>query len=296
MEISDILIQVLSGLTFAMFLYLTASGLTLILGVIDVVNFAHGALYMLGAYFIYSWVQEFSGNFYVALILAPVAVGLIGLIIERFLIKHVYKGGHILQLLLTYGLILVLQDAVKIKWSGHGEEFVKSVSTPAQLNGVLDIMGHPFPVYYIFIICVGFAVAVFMWWFLGKSKWGSVIRAGTTNRDMVNALGINVDRFYSLIFGLGSLMAGFGGALSAPVRAAYPGMGVEVVVECFIVVIIGGFGSVQGAFIAALLIGEMEVFGIMFLEELSMVFVYLLLLIVILFKPAGLFGKKIGEY
>ncbi|MCF8103915.1 MAG: branched-chain amino acid ABC transporter permease [Desulfohalobiaceae bacterium] len=296
LELSTLFIQVLNGLTFAMFLYLIASGLTLILGVIDVVNFAHGSLYMLGAFFMYSLINEIGLNFYLALLLAPIGVGLIGILLERFLLRHVYKGGHILQLLLTYGLVLVFGDAVRMKWSGHGQEFVKSVSTPELLDGTFYFLGQAFPVYYMFVICSGFIVAAFLWWFLEKSPWGSIIRASATNRNMVGALGINVNIIYSLIFGFGSFLAGIGGVLASPVRAAYPGMGVEVVVQCFIVVIIGGFGSVQGAFIAALLIGQLEVFGIMFFEELSMVFVYVLLLVVILFKPSGLFGKKIGEY
>lgn len=286
--------QILTGLTFAMLLYLIASGLTLILGIIDVVNFAHGSLYMLGAYAMYTATQYM--NFYAALLLAPIIVGIIGFIIEKYLIKYVYKGGHILQLLLTYGLVLFLADAVKYIYSGEGQEFVKSVSLPANLEEPIYIMGKAFPIYYCFVIGVGFLVAIFLWWLIESKRWGSIIRAAASNKAMLNALGYNVNRIYTAIFVLGVVLAGLGGALASPVRAAYPGMGVEVVVASFIVVIIGGFGSMSGALIAAIIIGQLEVFGMMYAEELSMVVIYLILLIVIVVKPSGIFGKKIGEF
>jgi branched-subunit amino acid ABC-type transport system permease component len=298
LDLSNILVQVLNGVTFAMFLYLIAAGLSIVFGVINIVNFAHGSLYMLGAFFAYSLTHHlnFTGNFFVTLALAPVAVGLIGLAIEVVLLRRIYDAPHFLQLLLTYGVVLVIQDVVKYVWGGLGEEFVKSVPPPDFLAHSIDILGHPFPSYYIFTICCGLALAFCLWWFLEKSRWGSLIRAAASQRDMLNALGVNVKLLYALVFGLGAFLGGLGGALAAPVRAAYPGMGVEVIVECFIVVVVGGLGSVQGALIAALIIGQLEVFGVMFLEELSMIFIYVLMGVVLLYKPSGLFGKKVGEY
>ncbi len=297
-DLSNILVQVLNGVTFAMFLYLIAAGLSIVFGVINIVNFAHGSLYMLGAFFAYSLIHHlnFTGNFFVTLALAPIAVGLIGLAMEVVLLRRIYNAPHFLQLLLTYGVVLVIQDVVKYVWGGLGEEFVKSVPPPDFLAHSIDILGHPFPTYYLFTICCGFALALFIWWFLEKSRWGSLIRAAASQREMLNALGVNVKLLYALVFGLGAFLGGLGGALAAPVRAAYPGMGVEVIVECFIVVVVGGLGSVQGALIAALIIGQLEVFGVMFLEELSMVFIYVLMGVVLLYKPSGLFGKKVGEY
>jgi branched-subunit amino acid ABC-type transport system permease component len=297
-DLSNILVQVLNGVTFAMFLYLIAAGLSIVFGVINIVNFAHGSLYMLGAFFAYSLTHHlnFTGNFFVTLALAPVAVGLVGLALEVVLLRRIYNAPHFLQLLLTYGVVLVIQDVVKYVWGGLGEEFVKSVPPPDFLAHSIDIVGHPFPSYYLFTICCGLALALCLWWFLEKSRWGSLIRAAATQRDMLNALGVNVRLLYALVFGLGAFLGGLGGALAAPVRAAYPGMGVEVIVECFIVVVVGGLGSVQGALIAALIIGQLEVFGVMFLEELSMIFIYVLMGVVLLYKPSGLFGKKVGEY
>jgi branched-subunit amino acid ABC-type transport system permease component len=230
------------------------------------------------------------------LALAPVAVGLVGLALEVVLLRRIYNAPHFLQLLLTYGVVLVIQDVVKYVWGGLGEEFVKSVPPPDFLAHSIDILGHPFPSYYLFTICCGFSLALSLWWFLEKSRWGSLIRAAASQRDMLNALGVNVKLLYALVFGLGAFLGGLGGALAAPVRAAYPGMGVEVIVECFIVVVVGGLGSVQGALIAALIIGQLEVFGVMFLEELSMIFIYVLMGVVLLYKPSGLFGKRVGEY
>ena len=298
MDLSGLIIQVLNGITFAMFLYLIAAGLSLVFGVINIVNFAHGSLYMLGAFFAYSLVHHlnFTGNFIVTLILVPIAVGIISVFIEWVLLRRIYNAPHFLQLLMTYGVVLIVQDAVRYFWGGLGEEFVKSVPAPKMLAGSIDIMGHPFPVYYLFAIFCGFGVAGFLWWFLERSRWGSLIRAAASQKEMLNALGMNVKLIYSLVFGLGGLLGGLGGVLAAPVRAAYPGMGVEVIVECFIVVVVGGLGSVQGALVAALIIGQLEVFGIMFIEELSMIFIYVLMGAVLLYKPTGLFGKKVGEY
>ena len=298
MDLSGLIIQVLNGVTFAMFLYLIAAGLSLVFGVINIVNFAHGSLYMLGAFFAYSLVHHlnFTGNFIVTLILVPIAVGIISIIIEWALLRRIYNAPHFLQLLMTYGVVLIVQDVVRYFWGGLGEEFVKSVPAPEILAGSIDIFGHPFPSYYLFAIFCGFVVAGFLWWFLERSRWGSLIRAAASQREMLNALGMNVKLIYSLVFGLGGLLGGLGGVLAAPVRAAYPGMGVEVIVECFIVVVVGGLGSVQGALLAALIIGQLEVFGIMFIEELSMIFIYVLMGAVLLYKPTGLFGKKVGEY
>ena len=297
-EFSGFVIQVLNGITFAMFLYLIAAGLSLVFGVINIVNFAHGSLYMLGAFFAYSLIHHFNftGNFFFVLVVAPIAVGLVSILIEWLLLRRIYKAPHFLQLLMTYGVVLIIQDVVRFIWGGLGEEFVKSVPPPKFLSGSIYILGNPFPAYYLFAICCGFILAAFLWWFLERSRWGSLIRAAASQKEMLDALGINVKLIYTIVFGLGGLLGGLGGVLAAPVRAAYPGMGVEVVVECFIVVVVGGLGSVQGALIAALIIGQMEVFGIMYMEELSMVFIYVLMGAVLLYKPRGLFGKRVGEY
>jgi branched-subunit amino acid ABC-type transport system permease component len=297
-DLSNVLIQVLNGITFAMFLYLIAAGLSIVFGVINIVNFAHGSLYMLGAFFTYSLIHKlnFTGNFFLTLLIGPALVGLVGLVMEFILLRRIYEAPHFLQLLMTYGVVLIIQDLVKYFWGGLGEEFVKSVPPPPFLAKSIDILGHPFPSYYLFTIMCGFALAYLIWWFLERSAIGSLIRAAATEKEMLNALGINVKLLYTLVFGLGAFLGGLGGALAAPVRAAYPGMGVEVIVECFIVVVVGGLGRVQGALVAALIIGQLEVFGIMFLEELSMVFIYLLMAIVLLYKPTGLFGKRVGEY
>jgi branched-chain amino acid transport system permease protein len=271
-----------------MVLFLVASGLSLIFGVLGVLNFAHGSLYMLGAYFTYTLLGA-HGNFGVTVILASIGVGVFGVIFERLFIKRIYASPLLYQLLLCYAFILILDDLVKLIW---GYEF-KNIGVPNPFRRPpLHFFGSFMPSYYLFIIIVGGIVALTLWLVLSRSRFGKIIRATAHSSEMVGALGINVNLVYAGVFGLGSILTGLGGVLAGPVRSIYPGMGASVIIESFIVVVIGGLGSIGGAFIGAILIGLMRSFGIIGFPLIEESFVFILMAVVLIFRPRGLFGKK----
>jgi len=280
--------QVTSALILGMVLFLVASGLSLIFGVLGVMNFAHGALYMLGAYFAYT-LLTLLGNFGVTVILASMGVGIFGVVFERVFIRRIYASPLLYQLLLCYAFILILDDLAKLVW---GYEF-KNIGVPdAFRRPPIQVFQSFIPSYYIFILIVGGAVAMALWFFLAKSKFGKVIRAAAHSSEMVGALGINVNLVYAGVFALGSFLAGLGGVLAGPVRSIYPGMGASIIIESFIVVVVGGLGSIGGAFVGAMLIGLMKSFGIIGFPLIEESFVFILMAIVLIFRPTGLFGKK----
>jgi len=271
-----------------MVLFLVASGLSLIFGVLGVLNFAHGSLYMLGAYFTYT-LLTLQGNFGVSVILASMGVGVFGVVLERVFIKRIYASPLLYQLLLCYAFILILDDLAKLVW---GYDF-KSIGLPAAFRRPpVKIFGSFVPSYYIFIIVLGVIVALILWFFLSRSRFGKIIRATAHSSEMVGALGINVQLVYAGVFALGSFLAGLGGVLAGPVRSIYPGMGISVIIESFIVVVIGGLGSIGGAFIGAILIGLMRSFGIIGFPLIEESFVFILMAIVLILRPRGLLGKK----
>jgi len=287
---SFILTQALNGLALAMALFLIASGLSLIFGVVGVLNFAHGSFYMLGAYVTYTIALRFvnaPGLFWVAIVGASLAVACIGAVIERLFLRKLYKRDVLYQLLFTYAFVLIFSDSVKMLW---GPEY-KSVPRPAMLSGSVFVLGRDFPSYYIIILILGPLVALAFWAVLHKTKWGRIIRAASSDREMASALGINILSLYTGVFFLGSWLAGFGGALWAPVGALSPGMDVEIIVESFIVVVVGGLGSMWGTFLAAIILGEVTSFGILVLPRLAMVFIYILMAVVLIARPWGLLGN-----
>ena len=287
-SLSCLTTQVTSALILGMILFLVASGLSLIFGVLGVLNFAHGALYMLGAYFTYT-LLALHGNFGVVALLASMGVGIFGVIFERVFIKRIYTSPLLYQLLLCYAFILILDDLAKLVW---GYEF-KSIGLPdAFRRPPMKIFGSFVPSYYVFIILLGGLVALTLWFFLSKTKFGKIIRATAHSSEMVGALGINVQLVYAGVFALGSFLAGLGGVLAGPVRSVYPGMGASVIIESFIVVVIGGLGSIGGAFIGAILIGLMRSFGIVGFPLIEESFVFILMAVVLILRPKGLFGKK----
>ncbi|NIM99381.1 MAG: hypothetical protein GTO24_15295, partial [candidate division Zixibacteria bacterium] len=245
---SFLLIQSLNGLTYAMFLFLIASGLSLIFGVLGILNFAHGSLYMLGAYLTHQFVSHFvdtPGQFWWAVILGSLTVAAIGVVIERFFLRHLYIREELYQLLFTYALVLILSDFARIIWGT--DQF--SVSRPAVLKGAVEILGQYFPKYNIAIILLGPCIAFLFWFILLHTRWGRMIRAAALDREVLSALGVNVNRLFTVIFFIGAWMAGLGGGLVSPVSAIVPGMDVEVIVNAFIVVVIGGLGSFWGTFL-----------------------------------------------
>lgn len=283
-----LLTQFTSALILAMILFLVASGLSLIFGVLGVLNFAHGSLYMLGAYFTYSLMIRY-GNFGMAAILASIGVGLFGVIFERLFVRKIYASPILYQLLLCYAFILVLDDLAKLIW---GYEFLNMGVPPSFRRPPIHLWGSFIPPYYVLIMIAGVIVALALWLFLARTKYGKIIEAAAYNAEMLSALGINVPLVYTMVFGIGSALAGLGGVLAGPARSVFPGMGFSVIIESFIVVVIGGLGSIGGAFLGAILIGIMRSLGIIGFPAIEESFVFILMAIILIIRPQGLFGKE----
>jgi branched-subunit amino acid ABC-type transport system permease component len=275
-----------------MFLFLIASGLSLIFGILGILNFAHGSLYMLGAYFTHQFVSLFvdaPGQFWWAAILASLTVAVIGAIIERFFLRHLYTREQLYQLLFTYALVLILSDFAKIIWGTS--QF--SVSRPTILKGAVPILGQYFPKYNIVIILLGPCIAFTFWFIILRTRWGRKIRAAALDREMLDSLGVNVSRLFTVVFFIGAWMAGLGGALVSPVSAIVPGMDVEIIVNAFIVVVIGGLGSFWGTFLGSLIVGQVYALGILAFPRLSLAFIYVLMALVLILRPWGLLGRRL---
>lgn len=282
--------QLMNGVSLGMNLFIIAAGLTIILGVLRVLNFAHGAFYMVGAYVSYSVVrglEGFAGNFWLGVLAAMAALAALGLVVERLFLRHLYDRDHMYQLLFTFALVLILGDLVKAVW-GTG---VLSIPFPAGLRGSTNLGIAQYPSYRLFLSVFGVVIAFLLWFLTQRTRWGRQIRAATQDREMLAALGLNVPFIYASVFVLGSALAGLGGALAAPAIALDPGMDAEIIVLCFIVVIVGGLGSLWGALLGALILGQLTVFGLVLLPELEIVFVYLLLMAVLILRPWGLLGR-----
>ena len=278
--------QLFTGLILGGILVLLAIGLSLIFGLMTVVNFAHGSLYMLGAY-VGFFVLGYTKSFWAALVIAPLVVGAFGLVIERLLIRPLYGRGPDDPLLLTFGLSLVLVEAVKLVAGKLG----LTLDPPAALAGAVDLGFMKFPAYRIFVLLVTMVVLVALWLFLEKTNVGLVVRAGSRDALMVRALGIDLGRVWFLVFGLGIAMAGLAGILAGPLRGVYAEMGIEIIIEAFVVVVVGGMGSLPGAIVAGLLIGEVISLTTFFAPKLAEIVVFIVMAVVLLARPSGLFGE-----
>ena len=284
---SCVVTQLTSGLIIGMLLFLIASGVTLIFGVLNVTNFAHGSLYMVGAYVALTLYQT-TGNYFVAAIGAALAVGLLGVAFERLLMSKVYGSNVLMQLLVCYAVILICDDLVKIIWGPSG----LSMGMPAEFRlPPLRFMGGVIPPFYLFMICAAMVIGLALWLIIERTRFGKVVRAAAVNGPMVSALGIRVNLYYAAVFGIGSALAGAAGALAAPVRSLTPGMGFSILIESFIVTVIGGMGSIVGAFVAALLIGFTRSFGSIGFPLFVDGVMFLFMALVLIFKPSGLFGR-----
>jgi len=287
MDITTFLIQIMNGVQYGFLLFLVASGLTLIFGIMGIINLAHGAFYMLGAYLVY-WLFGITDNLFLAILFSLFIMLAIGYLVERVAISYLYKRDHLYQVLLTYGLILILNELQKILW---GTEF-NSVPIPAMLSGAVPLTENQvYPVYRLFISVVCMAIAAGMYLLIGKTRLGMMIRAGAANREMVQTLGIDVSRLFAIVFSLGATLAAFAGMIAAPVSSVYPGMGDQILIVSFVVVVIGGIGSVKGAFIGAMLIGLADTFGKVLLPDFASVAVYATMAVILIWRPQGLFGK-----
>lgn len=280
-------IQAAQGLVYGMLLFLVASGLTLVLGMMGILNVTHAIFYMLGAYFAYSFTFHL-GSFWLSLLISPVIVGAVGILIERFLIRKTYKGGHHQQLLLTFGLFFILGELVRVIWGTAPLE----VPTPKLFTGSIPLMGMIYPIYRLFILGFSFLILLGMTLVLARTRIGIIIRAAVTDAGMVEALGVNTPVFFTGVFAGGAILAALAGVIAAPFLSVYSGMGLDALLDCFVVIVVGGFGSLLGAFIASLMIGQLHSFGILWVPKLAIVFQFLLMAVVLILRPTGLFGEK----
>jgi len=260
--------------------------------VLRVLNFAHGTFYMLGAYLAYQsmlWLGPGPGLFWIAALGAALGIALLGGVVERVLFRYLYGKEELYQLLFTYALGLILSDAAKIFWGTQQ----KSVSRPPELSGSFSLLGTTVPLYNLFIILLGPSIALAFWFVLQRTRAGRFIRAAALDRETLGALGVNVDALYTGVFMLASFLGGLGGALISPMRATTPGMDTEVIVEAFVVVVIGGLGSLWGTFLGALVYGQVLSFGILFFPRFSIFAVFALMAAVLIIRPWGLLGRPL---
>jgi branched-subunit amino acid ABC-type transport system permease component len=279
--------QGLNALALAGLLFLVSAGLSLVFGILRVVNFAHGVFYMLGAYFGFTAVA-LTGSFWPSLLIVPPVVGAVGALLEATTLRHIYRRLPIYQLLLTFGIALILEESIRVLYGPTA----KGVEPPALLQGSLELGGLTYPRYRLFLIVLGLAVGVAVWQFLKRTRTGLVIRAVAQNSEMADCLGANVARVRTLVFGSACALAGLGGVVSAPMTTAYLGMGIGVIVEAFVVVVIGGLGSIAGSMVGSLIVGAAQTWGAFYLPESAMVIMYTVMGLILIFRPWGLFGEE----
>jgi branched-chain amino acid transport system permease protein len=289
--VDTLVIQVLNSLFYASILFLIASGLTLVYGVMRIVNMAHGNIYAVGAY-VAAWVGLQVAHLpaaiaFVVLLAGAVAAGLVGAVLEPTLLRPLYRRPEEYQLLITFGLLLILEDGLRLVWGPHP----LTASALSDLMGSLTLLGATYPTYNIFVILVGGLAAAALWAFIYRSRFGVMLRATSQDMRMAAALGINVKRVYVQSFTIGCFMAGLGGAVVMPISGAVLGMGIEALILAFVVVVIGGLGSLEGALVGAVIVGAMRTLGITYFAEIELAVLYLIAVVVLFVRPAGLFGR-----
>ena len=304
MDWALLITQILNGLQLGILLFLLAAGLTLIFGIMDFVNLAHGSLYMMGAFFCATF-TELTDSFILGVLLGLPATALLGLAVEVTVARYLYTRDHLDQVLATFGLILCFDAGVQYLWGPAG----LAVPLPDWLRGQVTLAEIVIPSYRVMIVVVGLAVAVGLWWLVNNTKMGMLIRAGASNRTMVSALGVDIAKLFAGLFGLGAVLAGLAGMMIAPITEATIGMGNQIIIVAFVVIIIGGIGSVKGAFVAAMLVGLIDTMGRSFLDTfmkllmsdqnaetaapaVSAMTIYILMAAILAFRPQGLFPPK----
>jgi branched-chain amino acid transport system permease protein len=305
MSASLFVVQLFNGLQLGILLFLVAAGLTLVFGVMDFINLAHGVQYMLGAY-LAVMAYGLTGNFFLGVLIALIASLLFGLLLELLVFRHLYARDHLEQVLATFGVIMLLNQGVKVLWGAAP----LNLPIPEVLSGSVPLMeGLRYPVYRFAIIAAGVLVAAGLYLFVTSTRIGMLVRAGATNAPMVSALGIDIKRLFSVVFGFGAMLAGFAGIMVAPILSVEPGMGDQILILAFVVIVIGGIGSIRGAFLAAVLVGVIDTLGRSFMTDalrmvlapatarsigpaLASMSIYLLMAIVLAVRPAGLFPAK----
>jgi branched-chain amino acid transport system permease protein len=288
MSLTSIVTQVLMGLTVGANLILLATGLTLVFGLMEVINFAHSALFMLGAYVGYTTYNLF-GSFWLSLLMAPIAMGLLGGVIERFLLRPLrekYPTSHLLPLLLTFGLTLFFEGVARMIWSAD----IVSLPKPAVLAGVMTPAGVTLPIYWVFALVTAAVLVCGLWLLVERTALGLKIRAATQDPTMAAILGVDVKRLNTAVFALGSALAGVAGVVLGALTSLYPQMGLTFVIDAFIVIVIGGLGSFKGAILGSLLLGQVQGFGVALLPEFTNPLVFLVMAVILVFRPSGIFG------
>ena len=305
MPLTLVLEQLLNGVQFGVILFLMAAGLTLVFGIMNLVNLAHGSLYMMGAYLTVATVQ-WTGNYLVGVVLGLFGTLLLGMLVEVAALRTLYERDHLDQVLATFGLILFFNELVAIIWGRTALDLAR----PDWLQGHIELFaGSRYPLYRAVVIGVGLAVAAVLWYVVTRTRLGMLVRAGASNRGMVAALGVNIRLLYTLVFGVGAALAGLAGVMAGPIYAVQPGMGELILIQVFVVIVIGGIGSIRGAFVGALVVGIVDTLGRAFLKPLlgsvlsptaaeaagpalSSMLIYLLMAVVLALRPEGLFPSR----
>lgn len=284
---ADLVYQVLTGFTYGMIYWLIAAGLTIAFGVLGILNFAHGSLYMLGAYLALTFYHSLGMHFALSIVLAVASVGGIGFVIERLALRPIYARHLEIQLILTFGIMLIIADVALLGW-GTALAFPP---VPHPFHGTVDVLGRGFPSYYLLLSGCGIAVFFIIRGLLTGTWWGRTMRAAASDRGMASAIGINIRTLFSTAFIFASAITAFGGALSMPMKMCMPGMGAEVIIPAFVVVAVGSLGSLEGAFIAAIIIGVVTALGTFYVPVMEVIAIYLIMTIVLVIRPQGLFGR-----
>jgi branched-chain amino acid transport system permease protein len=300
-----LLLQMLNGVQLGLLMFLLAAGLTLTFGIMDLVNLAHGSLYMMGAYIAWTLIG-WTDSFMLGALLALPATFLLGVAVEAVVMRRLYARDHLDQVLATFGLILFFNELVRAVWGPAG----KSIAVPGFLARTVEILpGVPYPAYRFAIIVAGAAVAALLAWLVARTRLGMLIRAGASNRRMIGALGVNIELLFTLVFGLGAVFAGLAGLMAAPLSSVKIGMGDDILIVAFVIIVIGGIGSIKGAFVAAMVVGQIDIVGRAFLPDflktflntsaassaapaISQVLIYIVMAGVLVWRPTGLFGQR----
>ena len=285
----NFIIQVLNGLVFSMLLFVMASGLSLIFGQMNVINLAHGSFYLLGGY-IGLTVADGTGNFWLALLVAPLLVGTLGLLIEYFFLRRLYGPQRQLdQVLLTFGIALIAADLIRWNWGAY----VEAVPSPPLLSGQTWVFGIRFPTYRLSLLGFGLTIALLLWIIIERTRLGAIIRAGVSDAQMVSGLGINIHMVFAVVFAMGTALAALAGVIGSPVLNLYPGLDFEILILTLVVIVVGGLGTLKGAFFGSLVIGMADTFGKALMPEFALFLIFAVMSVVLLLKPSGLFGLKI---
>ena len=279
--------QILNSLQFSMLLFLLAIGLSVVFGLMDYLNLSHGTIYMFAAYVAFS-ITQLGGSFWAALVLAPLVAAAVGVLLYFVLLKRAERTGHLTQVLLTVGVIYMGTDLLRIAYG----DLPKGLTQPALLGGTVDLVGIRYPAYRLFIIALGLCVMLVLYLVLERTRLGALVRAGVDDRATAETLGIDIGKVFTLVFGIGTYLAGVAGVVAAPIFGVYPGMDVSIIIVVLIVVVVGGLGSLKGAIVGSLLIGFADTFGKLLLPQFAMMMIYLVMALVLIFRPSGLMPAR----